>query len=228
MSAIPILELLSPAKNKEVALQALNAGADAVYIGGPAFGAREAAGNAWSDIEAVAAYSHRYGAKTYLTLNTILFEDELEAARKAALTAYEAGVDALIIQDMAFLKMDLPPIELHASTQCDIRTPEKVRFLADVGFSQVVLARELTLEQIRSCRAAAPNATLEFFVHGALCVLLGAVLPIGGNARPFGQSRGVCATLSSALYGQRLQGRRHQESLLRLKLKRQRPVREHT
>ena len=140
MSDIPTLELLSPAKNKEVALEAVNAGADAVYIGGPAFGAREAAGNAWSDIEAVAAYSHRYGAKTYLTLNTILFEDELEEARKAALTAYEAGIDALIVQDMAFLKMDLPPIELHASTQCDIRTPEKVRFLADIGFSQVVLA----------------------------------------------------------------------------------------
>lgn len=196
MSDIPILELLSPAKNKEVALQALNAGADAVYIGGPAFGAREAAGNAWSDIEAVAAYSHRYGAKTYLTLNTILFEDELEAARKAALTAYEAGVDALIVQDMAFLKMDLPPIELHASTQCDIRTPEKVRFLADVGFSQVVLARELTLEQIRACRAAAPNATLEFFVHGALCVCVtrgsvtyrrqrAAVRPIAGRVRNF-------------------------------------------
>lgn len=200
MSDIPILELLSPAKNKEVALQALNAGADAVYIGGPAFGAREAAGNAWSDIEAVAAYSHRYGAKTYLTLNTILFEDELEAARKAALTAYEAGVDALIVQDMAFLKMDLPPIELHASTQCDIRTPEKVRFLADVGFSQVVLARELTLEQIRSCRAAAPNATLEFFVHGALCVCYSGQCYLSAATRGRSANRGACAQLCRLPY----------------------------
>lgn len=200
MSDIPTLELLSPAKNKEVALEAVNAGADAVYIGGPAFGAREAAGNAWSDIEAVAAYSHRYGAKTYLTLNTILFEDELEAARKAALTAYEAGIDALIVQDMAFLKMDLPPIELHASTQCDIRTPEKVRFLADVGFSQVVLARELTLEEIRACRAAAPNTTLEFFVHGALCVSYSGQCYLSAATRGRSANRGACAQLCRLPY----------------------------
>lgn len=200
MSDIPTLELLSPAKNKEVALEAVNAGADAVYIGGPAFGAREAAGNAWSDIEAVAAYSHRYGAKTYLTLNTILFEDELEAARKAALTAYEAGIDALIVQDMAFLKMDLPPIELHASTQCDIRTPEKVRFLADIGFSQVVLARELTLEEIRACRAAAPNTTLEFFVHGALCVSYSGQCYLSAATRGRSANRGACAQLCRLPY----------------------------
>ena len=200
MSDIPTLELLSPAQNKEVALEAVNAGADAVYIGGPAFGAREAAGNAWSDIEAVAAYSHRYGAKTYLTLNTILFEDELEEALKAALTAYEAGIDALIVQDMAFLKMDLPPIELHASTQCDIRTPEKVRFLADVGFSQVVLARELTLEEIRACRAAAPNTTLEFFVHGALCVSYSGQCYLSAATRGRSANRGACAQLCRLPY----------------------------
>ena len=200
MSDIPTLELLSPAQNKEVALEAVNAGADAVYIGGPAFGAREAAGNAWSDIEAVAAYSHRYGAKTYLTLNTILFEDELEEARKAALTAYEAGIDALIVQDMAFLKMDLPPIELHASTQCDIRTPEKVRCLADVGFSQVVLARELTLEEIRACRAAAPNTTLEFFVHGALCVSYSGQCYLSAATRGRSANRGACAQLCRLPY----------------------------
>ena len=200
MSDIPTLELLSPAQNKEVALEAVNAGADAVYIGGPAFGAREAAGNAWSDIEAVAAYSHRYGAKTYLTLNTILFEDELEEARKAALTAYEAGIDALIVQDMALLKMDLPPIELHASTQCDIRTPEKVRFLADVGFSQVVLARELTLEEIRACRAAAPNTTLEFFVHGALCVSYSGQCYLSAATRGRSANRGACAQLCRLPY----------------------------
>lgn len=200
MSDIPTLELLSPAQNKEVALEAVNAGADAVYIGGPAFGAREAAGNAWSDIEAVAAYSHRYGAKTYLTLNTILFEDELEEARKAALTAYEAGIDALIVQDMAFLKMDLPPIELHASTQCDIRTPEKVRFLADVGFSQVVLARELTLEEIRACRAAAPNTTLEFFVHGALCVSYSGQCYLSAATRGRSANRRACAQLCRLPY----------------------------
>lgn len=200
MPGTPVLELLSPAKNKDIALQAVNAGADAVYIGGPAFGAREAAGNPWSDIASVAAYAHRYGAKTYLTLNTILFEDELEAARKAAWTAYEAGVDALIIQDMAFLMMDLPPIELHASTQCDIRTPEKVRFLADVGFSQVVLARELTLKEIAACRAAAPNTSLEFFVHGALCVSYSGLCYLSAATRRRSANRGACAQLCRLPY----------------------------
>ena len=200
MPDFPTLELLSPAKNKEVALAAVNAGADAVYIGGPAYGAREAAGNAWADIQAVASYTHRYGAKTYLTLNTVLFEHELDEARKAAWRAYESGVDALIVQDMSFLMMDLPPIELHASTQCDIRTPEKVRFLADSGFSQVVLARELTLDEIRACRAAAPETTLEFFVHGALCVCYSGQCYLSAATRARSANRGACAQLCRLPY----------------------------
>jgi putative protease len=164
------LELLAPAKSADIGIEAVNHGADAVYIGGPAFGARAAAGNEVADIERLARHAHRFGAKIFITLNTILRDDELEGARRMAWQVYEAGADALIVQDMGLLELDLPPIQLHASTQSDIRTPEKARFLQDVGFSQMVLARELDLRQIRAIAAAAPQATLEFFIHGALCV----------------------------------------------------------
>jgi putative protease len=169
-SARPTLELLAPAKSADIGIEAVNHGADAVYIGGPAFGARAAAGNEVADIERLARHAHRYGAKIFITLNTILRDDELEGARRMAWQVYEAGADALIVQDMGLLELDLPPIQLHASTQSDIRSPEKARFLQDVGFSQMVLARELDLRQIRAIAAAAPRATLEFFIHGALCV----------------------------------------------------------
>jgi putative protease len=164
------LELLSPAKNADIGIEAVNHGADAIYIGGPAFGARASAGNEIGDIERLTRHAHRYGAKVFITLNTILRDDELEPARRMAWQVYEAGADALIVQDMGLLELDLPPIQLHASTQSDIRTPEKARFLQDVGFSQMVLARELDLHQIRAIAAVAPRATLEFFIHGALCV----------------------------------------------------------
>jgi putative protease len=164
------LELLSPAKNADIGIEAVNHGADAIYIGGPAFGARASAGNEIADIERLTRHAHRYGAKVFITLNTILRDDELEPARRMAWQVYEAGADALIVQDMGLLELDLPPIQLHASTQSDIRTPEKARFLQDVGFSQMVLARELDLHQIRAIAAATPRATLEFFIHGALCV----------------------------------------------------------
>jgi putative protease len=164
------LELLSPAKNADIGIEAVNHGADAIYIGGPAFGARASAGNEVADIERLTRHAHRYGAKVFITLNTILRDDELEPARRMAWQVYEAGADALIVQDMGLLELDLPPIQLHASTQSDIRTPEKARFLQDVGFSQMVLARELDLHQIRAIAAVAPRATLEFFIHGALCV----------------------------------------------------------
>ncbi|HWP19831.1 MAG TPA: U32 family peptidase [Burkholderiaceae bacterium] len=163
------LELLAPAKNADIGIEAVNHGADAVYIGGPAFGARANAGNDIADIERLVRHAHRYGAKIFITLNTILRDDELEPARRMAWQVYEAGADALIIQDMGLLELDLPPIQLHASTQTDIRTVEKARFLAQVGFSQIVLARELTLAQIRAIAAQTP-AVLEFFIHGALCV----------------------------------------------------------
>jgi len=164
------IELLAPARDADIGIEAVNHGADAVYIGGPSFGARDKAGNELSDLERLVTHAHRYGARIFLTLNTILRDDELEAARRLAWDAWNLGIDALIVQDMGLLEIDLPPIQLHASTQTDIRTPEKARFLQDVGFSQMVLARELALPQIRAIAAQAPRATLEFFVHGALCV----------------------------------------------------------
>jgi len=163
------LELLAPARDADIGIQAVNHGADAVYIGGPSFGARSSADNSVTEIARLAKHAHRFNARIFATLNTILRDDELEPARKLIWALYDAGVDALIIQDMGLLELDLPPIQLHASTQTDIRTPEKARFLQDVGLSQLVLARELTLEQISAIRAAT-DATLEFFIHGALCV----------------------------------------------------------
>jgi len=164
------IELLAPAANADIGIEAVNHGADAVYIGGPAFGARVNAANEVDEIERLVRHAHRFGARIFVTLNTILRDDELEPARTLVDALYQAGVDALIVQDMGLLELDLPPIQLHASTQTDIRTPEKARFLQDVGFSQIVLARELDLAQIRAIAAAAPRACLEFFVHGALCV----------------------------------------------------------
>ena len=166
----PEIELLAPARDADIGIEAVNHGADAVYIGGPGFGARDKAGNDIADLERLAKHAHRYGAHIFVTLNTILRDDELEGARRMAWDCWNAGVDALIVQDMGLLQLDLPPIQLHASTQTDIRTPEKARFLQDVGFSQMVLARELDLQQIRAIQAQTPDAVLEFFVHGALCV----------------------------------------------------------
>ncbi|MEW6479195.1 MAG: U32 family peptidase [Pseudomonadota bacterium] len=170
------LELLAPARDAEIGIEAVNHGADAVYIGGPGFGARATADNSVQDIARLVQHAHRFNSRIFVTMNTILRDDELEPARKLAWQLYDAGVDALIIQDMGLLEIDLPPIQLHASTQTDIRTPEKARFLQDAGLSQIVLARELTLQQIAAIDAAlgpkdAPGrAILEFFVHGALCV----------------------------------------------------------
>ena len=166
------LELLSPARDADIGIEAVNHGADAVYIGGPGFGARASAGNALADIERLARHAHRFDARIFVTLNTILRDDELEPARQLAWQLYEAGADALIIQDMGLLQLDLPPIQLHASTQTDIRTPEKARFLQDAGLSQIVLARELDLQQIAAIRDALDPArcAIEFFIHGALCV----------------------------------------------------------
>ncbi|MEQ1659688.1 MAG: peptidase U32 family protein, partial [Hylemonella sp.] len=166
------LELLSPARTADIGIEAINHGADAIYIGGPSFGARSSADNSVQDIARLVQHAHRYNSRIFVTLNTILRDDELEPARKLTLQLYDAGVDALIIQDMGLLEIDLPPIQLHASTQTDIRTPEKARFLQDAGLSQIVLARELTLQQIQAIRAQIDptRCTLEFFVHGALCV----------------------------------------------------------
>ena len=163
------LELLAPAKNKDIGIAAIDCGADAVYIAGPAFGAREAAGNSFEDIAALTGYAHRFGVKVFLTLNTIIYENELEQARKTVLDAVKAGCDALIVQDLGLLGMSMPPIELHASTQCNIRTPGQARWLESLGFSRLVLARELSLEQIREI-ASSVTCGIECFIHGALCV----------------------------------------------------------
>ncbi len=165
------LELLAPARDADIGIAAVDHGADAVYIGGPSFGARAAACNEIADIARLADHAHRFNARVFVTLNTILADNEIEPARRQIRQLYDAGVDALIIQDMGLLELDLPPIQLHASTQTDIRTPQKACFLQDVGLSQIVLARELDLKQIAAIRAATrPETTLEFFVHGALCV----------------------------------------------------------
>ncbi len=187
------LELLAPARDADIGIEAVNHGADAVYIGGPAFGAREKAGNSLADIERLVRHAHRFGARIFVTQNTILRDDELAAARQLAWSLWNIGVDALIVQDMGLLMLDLPPIQLHASTQTDIRTPEKARFLQDAGFSQMVLARELTLAEIRAIEAQVPQAVLEFFVHGALCVAYSGQCYISHAHTGRSANRGSCS-----------------------------------
>ncbi|HEY8906780.1 MAG TPA: U32 family peptidase [Rhodoferax sp.] len=196
MSLLPHqLELLAPARDAAIGIEAVNHGADAVYIGGPSFGARSSADNSVSEIARLVQHAHRFNSRIFVTLNTILRDDELESARQLAWQLYDAGVDALIIQDMGLLEFDLPPIQLHASTQTDIRTSEKARFLQDVGLSQIVLARELTLEQIADIRAATDPAksTIEFFVHGALCVAYSGQCYISAAHTGRSANRGECS-----------------------------------
>ena len=188
------LELLAPAKTAAIAREAVLHGADAVYIGGPAFGARHHAGNTMGEIADLVAFAHRFHARIFVTLNTILHDDELEPARRLAQQCHDAGVDALIVQDLGLLEIDLPPIDLHASTQCDIRTPDKARFLADVGFSQLVLARELSLAEIAAVRDALPADTVvEYFVHGALCVAFSGQCYISHAHTGRSANRGDCS-----------------------------------
>ena len=186
------LELLSPARDTAIAREAILHGADAVYIGGPGFGARHNASNSLQDIAELVPFAHRYGAKIFVTLNTILHDDELEPAQRLITDLYQTGVDALIVQDMGILELDIPPIELHASTQCDIRSVEKAKFLADVGFTQIVLARELSLEQIQAIHQAT-DATIEFFVHGALCVAYSGQCYISHAQTGRSANRGDCS-----------------------------------
>ncbi|MBK9346346.1 MAG: U32 family peptidase [Burkholderiales bacterium] len=189
------LELLAPARDATIGIEAVNHGADAVYIGGPGFGARASADNSVQDIAHLVQHAHRFNSRIFVTLNTILRDDELEGARKLTWQLYDAGVDALIVQDMGLLERDIAPIQLHASTQCDIRTPEKARFLQDVGFSQIVLARELTLPQIAAIRAAVDpgRCALEFFVHGALCVAYSGQCYISHAHTGRSANRGECS-----------------------------------
>lgn len=186
------LELLAPAKNLECGIAAIRHGADAVYIGAPRFGAREAAGNSVDEIRKLAAEAHIYGAKTYVALNTILYDHELAEAEAIIRQVWEAGADALIIQDFGILEMDLPPIPLHASTQANNFTASKVRFLEDTGFKRAVLARELSLSQISEI-AGQTSIELEAFVHGSLCVCLSGQCYMSHVSGGRSANRGACA-----------------------------------
>lgn len=186
------IELLAPAKTADIGIEAVLHGADAVYIGGPCFGARAAAANSVNDIARLVDFAHRYEARVYVTLNTLLYDDELKPAERLIAELYRVGVDALIVQDMGVLRLDIPPIALHASTQTDNRTVEKVRFLYDAGFSRVVLARELSGEQIRTIAEMVP-VELEVFVHGALCVSYSGQCYLSRALSGRSANRGECA-----------------------------------
>ncbi len=186
------IELLAPAKNLECGIEAVNHGADAVYIGAPKFSARAAAGNSLEDIAALVEHAHLYNAKIYVTVNTILHDEELKETETLIWDLYKVGVDALIIQDMAITRMNLPPIALHASTQCDNRTPEKVQFMEAAGFEQVVLPRELSLVEIKKIHQTT-DVPLEAFVHGALCVSYSGQCYISQALYGRSANRGECA-----------------------------------
>src|SRR5690554_2120573 len=186
------LELLSPARDASIAKEAILHGADAVYIGGPGFGARHNAANSISDIAKLVEFAQHYHAKVFVTLNTILHDNELAGAQRQIAQLYDAGVDALIVQDMGVLEMDIPPIELHASTQCDIRSVEKAQFLSQAGFSQIVLARELNLQQIKAISETV-DAAVEFFIHGALCVAFSGQCNISHAQTGRSANRGDCS-----------------------------------
>lgn len=187
------IELLAPAKNLECGIAAIDHGADAVYIGAPKFGARAAAVNSLEDIAALVEYAHLYNARIYVTVNTILKDEELQETEKMIWALFRAGVDALIVQDMGITGLNLPPIPLHASTQMDNRTVEKVRFLADAGFRQVVLTRELSLREISKIHEACPDVPLEIFVHGALCVSYSGQCYVSQACFGRSANRGECA-----------------------------------
>ena len=191
------LELLAPARNADIGIAAIDCGADAVYIAGPAFGARQAAGNSLEDIRRLTEYAHRFGVRIFLTLNTILFDDELAEAERLLAGAKAAGVDAIIAQDLAVWKLtDLP---VHASTQCAIRTPEKAQFYEGIGASRLVLEREMSLEQIKAVREAV-GCELEFFVHGALCVCYSGQCYMSERISRRSANRGECIQACRSLY----------------------------
>ena len=202
------LELLAPARDMHVGIAAIDCGADAVYIAGPQFGARQAAGNSVEDIRQLCEYAHRFGARIFVALNTILYDDELEQAYRQMLEVQEAGADALIIQDMAVLEMarrgignlrEEIRIPLHASTQCAIRTPEQAAFLESLGFSRLILERELSLEQIHAIREAV-SCELEFFVHGALCVCYSGQCYLSEKIAGRSANRGACIQACRSRY----------------------------
>lgn len=219
------LELLAPAKNLACGIAAIDHGADAVYIGAPRFGARVAAGNSIDDIRTLCQHAHQFSARVYVTVNTIIYDDELEAIQQLIQQLYDAGVDAILVQDMAILSMlqHLSPNpqhpSLHASTQTDNRTPEKVRWLRDIGFRRVVLARELSVDEIREIHRQVPDVELEVFVHGALCVSYSGLCYVSQHCFQRSANRGECAQFCRMKFdlvdadGRELEHQRHLLSL---------------
>jgi 23S rRNA 5-hydroxycytidine C2501 synthase len=217
------IELLAPARTAESGIVAVNFGADAVYIGAPAFSARAAAGNTVGEIARLVSYAHRYYARVFVALNTIVYDHELDEVHRLIWQLHEAGADALIVQDMGILKMDLPPVELHASTQTNAYEPERIQFLEAAGFRRIVLARELSLDQIAHIRRNT-NVELESFVHGALCVSLSGQCYLSEALGGRSGNRGVCAQPCRKTYdlidatGQILEKQKHLLSLKDLQL----------
>lgn len=193
------IELLAPASNAETAIEAILHGADAVYLGGPSHGARKKASNSLDDIKRVIDFAHRYNARVYVTVNTIVYEPELKEVERLIDSLYRIGTDAIIIQDMGILRMEIPPIALHASTQCDTRTPQKAKFMEECGVSQIVLARELTLAEIKKI-ADATDIVLEAFVHGALCVSYSGRCHASARCTGRSANRGECAQICRLPY----------------------------
>jgi len=187
------LELLSPARTADIGIEAIRHGADAVYIGASSYGARQSAGNSVEDISRLVAFAHQFDAKVYVTVNTIIYDDELQDVERLIHELYDIGVDALIVQDMAIARLNIPPIPLHASTQMDNRSVEKVEFLSQKGYEQVVLARELTIDEIQKIHERCPVTKLEVFVHGALCVSLSGRCYASEALMDRSANRGECA-----------------------------------
>lgn len=193
------LELLAPAKNKSIGITAIDCGADALYIAGPKYGAREGAGNSISDIQELVTYAHKFGAKVYMVINTIIYSHELEEVEKSIWDAYRVGCDAIIIQDLAILKMHIPPIPLFASTQTNIRTPEQAKLLDSFNFKRLILARELSLKQIKEIKSVV-KADIETFVHGALCVSYSGQCYLSQKLTGRSANRGSCAQACRSNY----------------------------
>ena len=193
------IELLAPARDADIAIAAIDHGADAVYMGASHHGARADAANSLDDVRRACDYAHQFGARIYATVNTLIYDDELNQVEHLVHDLYRAGVDALIVQDLGLLRLDLPPIALHASTQCDLRTPDKARFLEALGFSQLVMARELTLDEIAAIRRVT-SVPLEAFVHGALCVSYSGRCAISQVLKGRSANRGECAQLCRLPY----------------------------
>lgn len=213
------LELLAPAKNLECGIAAVDHGADAVYIGAHSHGARVSAGNSIDDIRTLCNYAHQFGVKVYVTVNTIVYDNELTDTEQMIHELYQAGADAILVQDMGILRMNLPPIALHASTQTDNRTAEKVKFLQDVGFERVVLARELSVDEIADIHRQVPDMPLEVFVHGALCVSYSGLCYASQHCFGRSANRGACAQFCRMKFdlvdadGRELEHQRHLLSL---------------